>query len=57
MMMCMSIVAVCLFSVLFIVACAVVFREAPRDIQDVCCFLAMLLASVVVVLVFVVKEL
>ena len=57
MMMCMSIVAVCLFSVLFITSCAVVFREAPRDMQDVCCFLAMLLASVAVVLVFVVKEL
>lgn len=57
MMVYMSIVAVCLFSVLFIVACAVVFREAPRDMQDVCCFLAMLLASVAIVLVFVVKEL
>lgn len=54
-MACMDVVAVCLFSVLFIVSCAVVFSEAPRDMQDVCCFLAMLLASVAIVLVFVVK--
>lgn len=57
MMVYMSIVAVCLFSILYITTCAVVFCGAPRDMQDVCCFLAMLLASVAIVLVFVVKEL
>ena len=55
MMMYMSIVAVCLFSVLFIVACAVAFRNAPRDMRDVASFLAMLVVSVALVLVFVMK--
>lgn len=54
MMMCMGIVVV-LFVVLLIMVSAVVFCEAPRDVRDVFCFLAMLVVSVVIVLVFVVK--
>lgn len=50
----MSIVVI-LFAILLIVVSAVVFREAPRDVRDVFCFLAMLVVSVILVLVFVVK--
>lgn len=54
MMMGMSIVVV-LFAILLIVVSAEAFREAPRDMRDVVCFLVMLVVSVVLVLVFVVK--
>lgn len=51
------IVAVCILSVLFLTMAATVFCEAPRDMRDVFCFLAMLAFCVIVVLVFVVKGL
>lgn len=54
MMICMSIVVI-LFAILLVSTAAVVFREAQRDVSDVFCFLAMLVVSVIVVLVFVVK--
>ena len=54
MMMCMGIVVI-LFVILLIMVSSVAFREAPRDVRDVFCFLAMLVVSVVIVLVFVVK--
>lgn len=49
------IVAVCILSVLFLTMAAVVFCEAPRDMRDVFCFLAMLAFCVIAVLAFVVK--
>lgn len=54
MMMGMSIVVI-LFAVLLIAASAEVFSEAPRDMRDVFCFLAMLAVGVAVVLVFIVR--
>lgn len=51
----MSIVVI-LFTILLVASCAVAFCEAPRDVSDVLSFLAMLVVSVVVVLVFVAKE-
>nr|DAE21727.1 MAG TPA: hypothetical protein [Podoviridae sp. ctaUh10] len=54
MMIYMSIVVV-LFAILMIAASAEAFREAPRDMRDVMCFLVMLVVSVAIVLVFVVK--
>lgn len=48
-------IVVILFAVLMIVVSAEAFREAPRDVRDVMCFLAMLVVAVVLVLVFVVK--
>lgn len=54
MMLCMSIVVI-LFAILLVSTVAVVFCEAQRDVGDVFCFLAMLVVSVVLVLVFVVK--
>lgn len=51
------VVVVCILSVLFLVMAVTVFCEAPRDMRDVFCFLAMLAVSVVIVLVFVVKGL
>lgn len=48
-------IVVILFAILLIMVSAVVFREAPRDVRDVFCFLAMLVVSVILVLVFVVK--
>lgn len=53
-MACMSIVVI-LFAILLVATCAVAFRETQRDVGDVFCFLAMLVISVVLVLVFVVK--
>lgn len=53
-MACMSIVVI-LFAILLVSTAAVAFCEAPRDMRDVMCFLAMLVISVVLVLVFVVK--
>ncbi len=53
-MMCMIIVVI-LFAILLVSTAAVTFREAQRDVGDVFCFLAMLVVSVIVVLVFVVK--
>lgn len=49
------IVAVCILSVLFLTVAAMVFCELPRDWRDAFCFLVMLVASVTMVLVFVVK--
>ena len=54
MMICMSIVVV-LFAILLVSTCAVAFCETQRDVSDVLCFLAMLVVSVILVLVFVVK--
>ena len=54
MMVCMSIVVI-LFAILLIAASVNAFREAPRDVRDVLCFLVMLLVCVAVVLVFVVE--
>lgn len=54
MMMCMGIVVI-LLAILLVATCAVAFRETHRDVSDVFCFLAMLVVSVVLVLVFVVK--
>ena len=54
MVMCMSIVVI-LFAILLVSTVAVTFRESQRDVGDVFCFLAMLVVSVIVVLVFVVK--
>jgi hypothetical protein len=48
-------IVVILFAILLIMVSAVVFREEPRDVRDVFCFLAMLVVSVILVLVFVVK--
>ena len=53
-MVCMSIVVI-LFAILLVSTCAVAFREAPRDMRDVMCFLVMLVVAVIFVLVFVVK--
>lgn len=47
------IIVVILFALLLIMVCAVAFSETPRDRGDVFCFLAMLISSVAVVLVFV----
>jgi hypothetical protein len=49
------IVAVCILSALFLTMAATVFCELPRDWRDTFCFLVMLVASVAIVLVFVVK--
>ena len=49
-MTCMSIVVI-LFAILLVSTCAVAFRETPRDVSDVLCFLAMLVVGVVLVLV------
>jgi hypothetical protein len=54
MMIDMSIVVI-LFAILLIMVSAVVFREVPRDVRDVFCFLAMLVVAVAIVLGFVVK--
>lgn len=54
MMVGMSIVAV-LVVILLVGVSAAAFREAPRDVRDVFCFLAMLAVGVVLVLVFVLK--
>lgn len=48
-------IVVILFVIMLIGVSAVAFREAPRDVRDVFCFLAMLAVSVVLVLVFVLK--
>jgi hypothetical protein len=48
-------IVVILFVILLIMVSAVVFCEAPRDVRDVFCFLAMLVVAVAIVLVFVVK--
>lgn len=53
-MMCIGIVVI-LFAILLVATCAVAFRETQCDVSDVFCFLAMLVVSVVLVLVFVVK--
>lgn len=56
MMIDMSIVVV-LFAILLIAAAgAEVFSEAPRDMRDAMCFLAMLIVCVAIVLGFVVKR-
>lgn len=50
------IIVVILFAILLIMLCAAAFSETPRDRGDVFCFfLAMLISSVAVVLVFVTK--
>ena len=54
MMVDMAIVVVS-FAVLLIAASAEVFSDAPRDMRDVLCFLAMLAVVVAVVLVFTVR--
>lgn len=48
-------IIVIIFAILLIATTAVAFYEAPRDMRDVLCFLAMLAVSVAIVLVFVVK--
>lgn len=48
-------IVVILFVILLISVTAVAFREAPRDMRDVASFLAMLVVSVALVLVFVMK--
>lgn len=53
-MACMSIVVI-LFAILLVATCAVAFCETQRDVGDAFCFLAMLVVSVIVVLVFVVE--
>ena len=45
----------CLLAVSLIVVGAVAFCEAPRDVRDTVCFVAMLCAAVIVVLVFAMK--
>lgn len=54
MMIGMSIVVI-LFAILLVATCAEASRETQRDVSDVFCFLAMLVVSVVLVLVFVLK--
>ena len=54
-MMIGMILIVPLFAILLVLASAIAFREAPRDIRDVFCFLAMLVVCVAVVLVFVLE--
>lgn len=49
------VIVVILFAVLLIMLCAAAFSEEPRDRGDVFCFLALLILSVAVVLVFVTK--
>jgi hypothetical protein len=44
-----------LFVIWLIVVSAVAFCEAPRESRDVLCFLAMIVVSVAIVLVFIVK--
>lgn len=56
-MMIDMVVVVVLFAVLLVAASVEAFSEAPRDMCDVLCFLAMLAVGVAVVLVFVVKDL
>ena len=51
----MAVVVVVLFAVLLIAASAEAFCEAPRDMCDVLCFLAILAVGVAIVLGFVVK--
>ena len=48
-------IVVVLFAVLLIAVSAEAFSEAPRDMCDVLCFLAMLIVGVAIVLGFVVK--
>ena len=48
-------IVVVLFAILLIAVSAEAFCEAPRDMRDVFCFLAMLVVCVALVLVFVVK--
>lgn len=43
------------FAILLIATTAVAFYEAPRDMRDALCFLAMLAVGVAIVLVFIVK--
>lgn len=43
------------FAILLVAICAVAFSETSRDVSDVLCFLAMLVVSVALVLVFVLK--
>lgn len=50
-------IVVILFAILLIAASAEAFSEAPRDMRDVLCFLAMLAVGVAVVLVFIVRGL
>lgn len=50
-------IVVILFAIMLIVMTAIAFCEAPRDMRDVLCFLAMLAVGVAIVLVFVVKDL
>lgn len=47
-------IVVILFAVLLIAASTEAFSEAPRDMRDVLCFLAMLIVGVAVVLAFIV---
>lgn len=54
MIVCMGIVVI-LFAILLVAICAVAFCETSRDVSDVLCFLAMLVVSVALVLVFVLK--
>lgn len=51
----MSIIIAILFAILLMAVSAAVFREASRDVRDVFCFLAMLVAGVALVLVLIVK--
>lgn len=54
MMMCVSIVVI-LFAVLLSATTAIAFCEAPRDMCDVLCFLAMLAVGVAIVLALIVR--
>ena len=54
-MMIDMVIVVVLFAVLLIAVSAEAFSEAPRDMRDVLCFLAMLAVCVAIVLGFVVK--
>lgn len=56
MMIDMAIVVI-LFAIMLNATTAIAFSEAPRDMRDVLCFLAMLAVGVAIVLVFVVKDL
>ena len=53
-MMIDMVIVVVLFAVLLIAVSAEVFSEAPRDLRDVFCFLAMLAVVVAIVLVSIV---
>lgn len=54
-MMIDMVVVVVLFAVLLTATTSIAFCEAPRDMCDVLCFLAMLAVGVAIVLVFVVE--